>query len=50
MLGEEGVHEVLGEVLGEHGELHHIEFRIGWPLEVVLRQPPKVTLPDLLLR
>jgi hypothetical protein len=48
-LGEEGVHEVLGEVLGEHGELRNVEFRIGGPLEVVFLQPPKVTLADCLL-
>jgi hypothetical protein len=36
-LGEEGVHEVLGEVFGEHGELHNVEIRVDGPLKVILR-------------
>jgi hypothetical protein len=47
-LGEEGVHEILGKVLGEHGELRNVEFRVGGPLKVILRQPPKITLADCL--
>jgi hypothetical protein len=48
-LGEESVHEVLGKVFGEHGELRNVEFRIGGPLKVILRQPPKIALADCLL-
>jgi hypothetical protein len=48
-LGEESVHEVLGKVFGEHGELRNVEFRVGGPLKVILRQPPKITLADYLL-
>jgi hypothetical protein len=44
VLSEEGVHEILGKVLGEHGELRNVEFRVGGPLKVILRQPPKITL------
>jgi hypothetical protein len=29
--------------------MRNVEFRIGVPLEVVFRQPPKVTLADCLL-
>jgi hypothetical protein len=48
-LGEEGVHEVLGEVFGEHGELCNVEICVGGPLEVILRQPPEIALADCLL-
>jgi hypothetical protein len=48
-LGEEGVHEVLGKVFGKRGELRNVEFRVGGPLEVILRQPPKIALADCLL-
>jgi hypothetical protein len=37
-LGEESVHEVLGEVFGEHGELCNVQIRVGGPLEVILRE------------
>jgi hypothetical protein len=49
-LGEESIHKVLGEILGEHGELRYIQFRIGGPPVVVFRQPPKITLADGFLR
>jgi hypothetical protein len=49
-LGEEGIHRVLGEILGEHGELRHVQFRISGPPVVVFRQPPKIILADGLLR
>jgi hypothetical protein len=48
-LGEEGVHEVLGKVFGEHGELRNVEIHVGGPLKVILRQPPKIALADCLL-
>jgi hypothetical protein len=48
-LGEEGVHEVLGKVFGEHGELRNVELRVGGPHKVILRQPPKIAFADCLL-
>jgi hypothetical protein len=48
-LGKKGVHEVLSKVLGQHGELRDVKFRVGGPLKVVLRQPPKITLADCFL-
>jgi hypothetical protein len=48
--GEEGVHEILSQVLGKHRELRHIQLRIaGLPI-VILRQTPDLTLADCLLR
>jgi hypothetical protein len=49
-LGEEGVHEILGEVFGEHGELCNVEIRVGGPFEVILCEPVKIALADCLLR
>jgi hypothetical protein len=49
-LGEEGIHKVLGEILGEHGELRHIQFRISRQPAVIFRQPPKIILAYGLLR
>jgi hypothetical protein len=43
---EEGVHEVLGKVLGKHGEFSHVQLRVGWPTEVIFRQAPEITLAD----
>jgi hypothetical protein len=49
-LGEEGVHKILGEVFGEHGELCNVENLVGGPFEVILGKPTKITLADRLLR
>jgi hypothetical protein len=48
-LGEKGVHEVLSKVLGQHGELRNIKFRVGGPLKVILRRLPKIALADCFL-
>jgi hypothetical protein len=49
-LGEEGVHEIFGEIFGEHGELCNVEIRVGGPFEVILREPAEIALADRLLR
>jgi hypothetical protein len=48
-LGEEGIHKVLGEILGEHGEPRHVQLCVSGPPVVVFRQPPKIILADSLL-
>jgi hypothetical protein len=48
-LSEEGIHKVLGEILGEHGELCHVQFRISRPPVVIFCQPPKIIIADGLL-
>jgi hypothetical protein len=48
-LGEEGVHEILGKVFGEHGELCNVKIRVGGPFEVILREPAEIALADRLL-
>jgi hypothetical protein len=49
-LGKEGVHEILGKVFWEHGELCNVEIRVGGPFEVILREPAEIALADRLLR
>jgi hypothetical protein len=47
---EEGVHEVLGKVLGKHKEFRYVQLRVAWPPEVVFHQALEIIFVDGLFR
>jgi hypothetical protein len=42
--------EVVGQILGKHRKLRHVQLRIAWPFVIILGQPPEIILLYSLLK